>query len=399
MLAEGSCERCGHSYLVDLPSGHGLVYPAALDLNTGGTLDPGEAEWFSSWLQQAWDQPDTQPVGLTVENRNTNPKTGSGDAVLVNTLDRIYGHSVLKLLGAQRELEGAHDVILLISRALAELVPSGVAEVWIVEEPISRLAGWLSDLDRRLAGELDRLGSCLLSPVPPHPHCSIYAIERFVPGIEPARNGDPSVVLSLREDRTWGGGRNQLHNANELADTLQDAYPDIGIAAIGLGAPGGLSEWILDLRNPSSNGEHERRWLGLMRGADLAIGVHGSNLLLPSALAAATVELVPESRYGDLFQATLLAEHDPVLALNNHRTLYGDAELTDLTPQRVGEVAIALLDGHQRFEAMMTGPLARGESAGPEALPGKPPREAHPEGAPQRGGRGLLRRLRGLSRA
>jgi hypothetical protein len=141
-------------------------------------------------------------------------------------------------------------------------------------------------------------------------------------------------------------------------------FPYARAAAIGPGIPEGLPADVLDLRDPAPSADSELRWVRLMRGADLAIGVHGSNLLLPSGFAAATLELVPEARYGNLFQATLLAERDPLLALDRHRVLYGNDDLADISPERVARVAIALLQGFERFRQLMTGPVA-GQNSGP----------------------------------
>ena len=135
-------------------------------------------------------------------------------------------------------------------------------------------------------------------------------------------------------------------------------------AAVGLGTPGGLPDDVIDLRDPAPSTDRELRWVSLMRGADLAVGVHGSNLLLPSGFASATVELVPEGRYGNLFQATLLAQHDPLLVLDRHRVIYGDDDLADVPGEHVARVAIAVLQGLERFAQLMTGPAA-GESDGP----------------------------------
>ena len=96
--------------------------------------------------------------------------------------------------------------------------------------------------------------------------------------------------------------------------------------------------------------ETERRWLGLLRGADLVIGVHGSNLLLPTGLARASIELLPAERYGNALQATLPSSLDPVTALIRHRTLYGSDDLADLAPERVADVAVSVLRERERME-------------------------------------------------
>jgi hypothetical protein len=117
----------------------------------------------------------------------------------------------------------------------------------------------------------------------------------------------------------------------------------------------------------------------VLRGADLAIGVHGSNMLLPSALARATVELIPAARWGNILQASLVREADPLEALYDHRFLYGEDRLTDIPASRVAQLAIEVIDGAERFVAHTRG----------ETVPRVPKREWTP--SPAKPGRGGLR--------
>ena len=355
MLADGNCSRCGHRYLQDLPAGHGLMYPATLDLDTGEVLQSGHGPWFADALRPMWVRPDAEPVALTVQ-RAGDP----GPAVLLNCLDKIYGHALLKLLNLPRHLEdGQRGVIVLIPSSLRELVPPGVAETWIVDEPTWRFSSWLVDLETRLAHELDRVGDCVLSPAFPHPHPSTYSIDALLGDLAPERVGDPSIVLSLRADRSWGrDSRAQEKNVAQLWDRLSSAFPGAAWTAVGAAPPGGLPGSVADLTRTHPDRETERRWLGLLRGADLVIGVHGSNLLLPTGLARASIELLPAERYGNALQATLLSSLDPVTALVRHRTLYGSDDLGDITPRRVADVAVSVLRERERMEYVLAGPGA-----------------------------------------
>ena len=143
--------------------------------------------------------------------------------VLLNCLDPVYGHSILKLLNAQREIAREEGVgcIVLVPTSLSPLVPDGTAEIWQVSEPVSRLEGWLLELEERVALELGRFERCLLSPAYPHPHPSTYDLEALVDRITPERLGDPSVVLALRDDRLWGSkARAQADNVARFSEVL-----------------------------------------------------------------------------------------------------------------------------------------------------------------------------------
>jgi FkbM family methyltransferase len=379
MLADGDCSRCGHRYLQDLPAGHGLLYPASLDLDTGEVLQAGDGPWFADALRAIWERPDAEPVALTVE-RSGDP----GPAVLLNCLDKVYGHALLKLLNAQAHLEDAERaVVVLAPTTLRDLVPAGVGEAWLVDEPTSRFSGWLTDLEARLSSELDRVGDCVLSPAFPHPHPSRYSLDALVHDLPAERSGDPSIVLSLRADRRWGAdARGQERHVARLLKDIVAAFPGARCTAVGAAEPGGLPEGVADLTRAAPDTETERRWLRLLRGADLVIGVHGSNMLLPSGIARASIELLPAERYGNAFQATLPSSRDPVTALIRHRTLYGADDLGDLAPERVAEVAISVLRERQRMEDVLAGPAAG--AGGTLAGPGSPSRvreTAPPPGA------------------
>jgi hypothetical protein len=289
-------------------------------------------------------------------------------------LDPVYGHALLKLLGARSfsgGLGGTDGCVAIVPRALAPLAPKFIDELWVVECRVGELNEWLSALDVQLRAELERFEIARLATVPPHPHPSTYDLMDLAPHALPERSGAPSIVLSLRDDRRWGA---QEDNVAQLLAALAEVFPRVGVAAVGPGTPGGLPDQVLDMRDPSPSAERESRWVSLMRGADLAVGVHGSNLLLPSGLAAATVEIVPRSRYPNLFQATLMAEHDPLLALDRHRVVYADEDMSDISGSRVALVAIPLLQGMTRFAQLMTGSAA---GVGVEPLirldPGAPP--------------------------
>jgi FkbM family methyltransferase len=389
LLLDGRCGGCGHRYLQDLPSGHGLVYPATLDITTGETFDQAGATWFSSWLRTGWEAPDGRPVALSVEVHEEREAV-----VLLNCLDPVYGHALLKLLNVERETarEDA-GCIVVVPSSLRPLVPEDVAEVWSVDERPGRFRGWLLDLEERWQRELGRFEQCELSPAYPHPHPSTYDLTALVGGIEPERPGTPSVVLSLRDDRLWGrDGRTQRRNLERVRELVTAAFPDAAFTAIGLGASTPLPDGVSDRRAERPDEADERRWLALLRGADLALGVHGSNMLLPSGLARATVELIGEERYGNIFQGTLLAERDPMVALGAHRVVYGDAELGDVAPERVAALVLSVLREGHRFERLMTGPAAGLGRKPVEPVAASPAPPAPPEPRPRPSPVRVLRR-------
>jgi FkbM family methyltransferase len=353
-LVRGTCRDCRGRFLQDLPAGHGLMYPASLDLDTGETIAAPGSEWFSGPLRRYWERPDAEPLEVRVLRRRDVSKI-----TVLNCLDVVYGHALLKLLNVSRELDARHELAVLVPSTLAHVVPETVAEVWTVGAPLGRLRAWLLDLETRVDTELDRFESAALSPAFPHPHPATYRLADFTGGLPPQREGNPSIILSLRDDRRWGTtGSAQLRRVKILCRRLRRRFPDAGFAAVGVGGATRLPSVVVDRRSAAPTGGDERAWLARAAGADLVIGVHGSNLLLPSGLARMTIELVPGGRYGNALQATLLAGDDPLESLWRHRLIYGDARLSDVSAERVADIAAVMLAEDERFDAVMLGPLS-----------------------------------------
>jgi FkbM family methyltransferase len=385
LFVRGRCDGCGHRYVQDLPTGHALVYPSTLDLDTGETLGVQGESWFSSWLKRTWTAPSDQAVDLRVEGPGV-----TDAAVLLNCLDPIYGHSLLRLLNAQRHLDdGARQLVVLVPRALRHLVPPEAAEVWTLEGPPSLTWQWLLRLDERLHAELDRLDDCVLSPAFPHPHPSTWDLDRFTGPIAAQRRGSPTFVFAFRDDRRWGLTlRHQEHHLDGLWSQLRRRFPDAAAAMIGVGAPGRAPSGVADLRVQRPGISDERAWMAAAAGADLVIGIHGSHLLLPSGLARLTLELTPTERYTNALQATLVREDDPLRALWRYRQLLGGAHLADLSGRRVAHVAATMIEEADRFAALMTGPLAGIPGPAPHDMPdgGPPPTVSVPRRLAQRVG-------------
>lgn len=348
---EGTCPTCGHAYLQDLPSGHALVYPTAIDLDTGETFQRGYGRWFADRLRATFEHPDAGPIGLDIPGA----ERPAGPTLLLNCLDPIYGHSLLRLLNIQTMIAEGRRCIVLVPRALRVLVPADLADVWTVDASPARCGGWLLDLDRQLHEAIEAVGEVRLFPAVPHPNATDFDLEAILPSRPARRTGDPSIAVSLRPDRTWGiDTADEAVRLQRLVDLTRASAPGAGFTLMGIGDPGGVAG-AEDLRSPDPDDETELAWMDVLRGADMAIGVHGSNMLLPSGLAATTLELMPEPRYSNAFQATLVSSEGPMEALVRHRTLYGSATLEDLAPERVAAVALATLGEHRRAALLLSG--------------------------------------------
>ena len=80
--------------------------------------------------------------------------------------------------------------------------------------------------------------------------------------------------------------------------------------AVGVDNPGGLPSYVHDLRTKTPNLDDEQAWLTTYRNSDVVVGVHGPNMLLPSAAAGAVVELLPRRRLPDITEDLILPTDD-----------------------------------------------------------------------------------------
>jgi len=102
----------------------------------------------------------------------------------------------------------------------------------------------------------------------------------------------------------------QKQKVIDLACELKTDLPRLDFAVVGIGKPGGFPEWITDLKTLEPGEEIEKKWCERYAQSHVVIGVHGSNMLLPSAHAGAIVELVPNPHWGNLVQDILLLSDD-----------------------------------------------------------------------------------------
>ena len=358
-LADLRCPTCGREYFGDLPAGHGRYYPMLLDKKTGDVHDPRSIAWFADWLRQSYAHRSDEPLGWETEEFRP-----LRTPLLLNCLDTLYGHCLLKLLNAQYYLDKRpeFDLVVLVPRFLRWLVPAGVAAIWTVDLPLRRGTEWNDWLAAAISTRLEKYRDVWLSIAYSHPHPQDVAIERFTrvqpfPVDQwPERLQRPAITFIWREDRLWGeqgtlgrlrrwvtasgvklGARGmclprqeQLRRLGLLATGLRQAFPALDFAVAGFGTPGGLPHWIEDLRTTALDPAGEKAWCDRYALSHVVLGIHGSNMLLPSALAGATIELMPTERWGNVIQDLLLPDLDCRETLLRYRVVPSSISVQEL---------------------------------------------------------------------
>jgi hypothetical protein len=378
-LADLRCPRCRREFYGDLAAGQALYTPMLLEKATGAVHDTHGVEWFAEWLRDSYARRSDEPVPLDVQERL--PITRQ--VVLLNCLDALYGHSLLKLLNAQYYLDrrADFDLVLIVPSFLTWMVPDGVAQVWKVGLPLRRGTEWNDWLAREIRRRVEAFKSVSLSHALSHPRPDEYDIERLT-RVEPfpleewgASLKKPTVTFIWRDDRPWhattddapptrheklrrlfaptartSGGQHHLVSA--LAEALRHDWPTLDFAVAGLSKAGRdepLPAWVEDLRRPAVDEATERRWCERYAASHVVVGVHGSNMLLPSAHAGAVVELIGPERWGNFTQDILFRDIGDC-----RETHFRYRFLPDSTPPRpLAQLVSLLLKGRESFRLLM----------------------------------------------
>lgn len=349
-MASMNCLKCKRSFFIDLPASYGLWIPLMLDKATGeqfvrlrDSCTPLEQtdlreHWFSEKLKLSWESRTNRPVKLEVEGSLTGRRP-----VLLNCLDFCYGHALYKLLNADYYLrkDAEVDLILLLPASLRWMAPKRTAMIWTVHDNLKGCLQWNDHLDALIHEQVAAIGPCSLVPSLPVPHPDNYDIAHFT-GVQPFDLADwnttlakPIITFIWREDRLWLKrplvplsarvnrviGRyipaiirqdimGQRNRVIKLFTELRLHVPNTQFSVAGFGTTGDFPEWIHDERREKITTDDERGWCELYSRSHLVIGVLGSNMLLPTAHAAASIILMPQDRWGNLGHDILTNSQD-----------------------------------------------------------------------------------------
>lgn len=327
-LGRYHCGECNTDFLRDLPVGFAVSHPLAAGVRGGRLYNPSAADrWLTEPFLRGYVNPSDKDV--TVE-RIVHRRCRR--VVILNTLDFLYGHVLLKLYNAQYYLDGHPDLglVLIVPKTFTWLIPQGVAEVWMVDQRLDEAQRWYRSFDAFVQRQLKNYDEVFLGKGYGHPDFSAIDIERFA-GIAPFPPEEflkrpPHITFVARVDRLWfltPGGKfcyrllNRLGREDDLSRwfvrrqdvairrtmrCIRGEIPDAAFTVVGLGCAGGLEGLADDLRSQKMDVRTERAWCAAYASSQVVVGVHGSNMLLPTALAAGCVEILPYDRYGNIVQ-------------------------------------------------------------------------------------------------
>lgn len=326
--ADCECQTCHLKFYHALPVSHTVDYPVAIEKESRVIHhDSGGIHWYTELLTKALRDLKQDPVVIRKKVFKEYKQV-----VVLNTLDFLYGHTLLKLYNAQHHIDHNPDLglVLIIPKAFEWLVPEGCAEVWIVELKMSQLANSYDAIQKFVSEEFKRFDTVFLSYAYSHPELNAIDMKRFT-GIAPFNLEEftrkkTCITFVLREDRWWftskldywlyrvGRKTKQLSWVGKILTRRQNSLakrtmkqigkdiPAVEFYVAGLGGTGNFQGYASDKRSTRIDESVEKMWCELYAQSHIVIGAHGSNMLLPTAFAAACVEILPEDRYGNIVQ-------------------------------------------------------------------------------------------------
>lgn len=320
--------------------------------------------WFSGKLKSIGN-PINEKVKIEIEIIKK-----TDEVLILNTLDYIYGHSLLYLFNLQRILkqEKRLGIIVLVQPMLKWLIPrQGISEIWTVNLGFTKLRNYYPDLSNRINAELLRFDKVWLSNGYVLPTNENIDIEKFT-SVKPYSFSDktenPRITVIWREDpdRLWIKniyllkGFKKLHLSRILTIIQylriimffrilrKKLGPSYKYSVAGLGKSGKFPLFIDDQRVKSFNNIEELKLCNIYSESIIVIGVHGSSMLLPSAHAGMTISLMPTKRWGNFAEDILFSENDLRLAAFQKRIVP-----LNLSIYEICDIALEMIEGRDYF--------------------------------------------------
>ena len=289
--------------------------------------------------------------------------------IILNCLDNCYGHCLYKLFNAQRHLlhHSEFGLILLIPEALLWLVPEGVAEVWCVESPVRQLDQCIPDLDSFVKSSIEAYDSVYLSQAITQINTSEVYTERFTKtapfSIGNFVQSNYQITFVVREDRFWLDNRVDIflhlgsikfrilawmkfyfvYKQNRLikkaSEYIKKEIAGAQFSVVGIERTGKLGKGLTDCRVAGKISlDQEQKWAYLYSRSHLVIGVHGSNMLIPTSLAAGSIVLMPNHKIAHWGE-------DVVVRHTAANTTFLNRFLPLSSAKRVADYATQLING------------------------------------------------------
>lgn len=345
-------EHNGVAAFKDFPTSHGLYAPC-VHLNKQTTALP-HTEWWSSPMDALFSQPRIENTPIKIHHRRD-----AKSWIILNTLDNIFGHSLLLLLNAQFYLDQfpQHGLIVIATPELLRYIPADAHQIWEVQCAPRETERWHTALDQQFQNLCMNSAEVHIATAPSHPDPSRYDLRRFNlnPAVGPVNPTAPQIIFIYRGTRQWGGNwTSERIRLVRLAQWLKKLWPNCRLDIYGHPAlPGDVPGWTNRTRRADGY-DYDANLLTALARADLVFGAHGSSQLLPSAVSRLVLQLVPLDKQPSLLQDFLFdaAPGAPNLRQQiwRRRFLYGNSTLSDIAPRQVAQLINAMISMCAQFD-------------------------------------------------
>ncbi|MYM55962.1 hypothetical protein [Thalassovita mangrovi] len=323
VLADATCPQCSDEYFIDVPSSFALLSPVRYchtqQRHLGAAILPFWQNWFDKMMEAQAEVEVEINLGKAVER-----------PLLLHCLDPIFGHALKRLFHADAYMKRYPErpLIPLIAPWLQSFLPEGIAGAITVKWKGGSGLGWSRELDNRMAAFIQQYPGTEFCQTVPSLASEDIDISRFS-GVQPMERSSgrnrarPTVCYVWRDTRCWGGSiEAQLENVQQLRRQLLSETPDMRFVVAGISSSDRWDDETEFLLFEKPGPEQDRQLNLLYSQSDVVIGGHGSNMILPSAHAGGTVELVPPKRWHNAWTASFFrSDCSPAEAVFYHRYL------------------------------------------------------------------------------
>jgi hypothetical protein len=326
VLADISCTCCDVEYFQTYPVGHGAVFPVSFTKAGEKSIYGQVTKW---WMAKPL-------IDSIVSNEQFEPSIDVvvyrkfENGIILNCLDDCWGHVFMKLLNAQKHLDDNPEtgLILLIPASFKWLIPEGIAEAWLVNAPLIDFRKRIFNLETFVKTQFGRFGRVSLSEADIRPNLSNLDTSKFTKTekFDFVSTDQLAITFIWREDRFWQTSkveewmflastkfklfdfvkpffaRRQMAHFDSLAKIISKVHPHATIKLVGIGKLMNANSFILDVRETEYSESIETEFCRIYAQSHVVVGVHGSNMLLPTTLAGGFVDLVPSwklERWGE----------------------------------------------------------------------------------------------------
>ena len=356
-LFDSDCKGCSSKFLIDMPIFSGIPYPAFYDQDVRLVVNQ-VPKWWSAPLCDIQNRIKSARVVKNISHTRRRDK-----AIIFNTLDFVFGHSFMRLEILTGYLDNERyddfDFIVLLPTQLRYLLDRYEQVISIIEIdlPFRDYTYFYTDIDVTVKSIFNEYRDvfCEHLRYPQQEYIDLtrlnLPISKFVASVN-------KVVISYRTDRTIGiTRRSQFKFYKKLINRLKKAGVEVSVIG---DKDDFLFSGVKDLRESSINKQVDNTWSNECSGA-IVVGVHGSNMLIPSLCSSYCIEIVSSDKLFNFGQASsFYNEMNQQETIQKYRYIYGNRHLSDINPDIVFEVIFSIfLQMNIVFEAVRSEKTSR----------------------------------------